>query len=183
MKICVDPGHGMSNRSPNVFDTGCTHTENGFLFREADIVLKYGLTLKDILRARDIDVFMTRDDNTDQAPVGRRAQNAKNAGCDKFVSIHVNDVEDDSAHGLEVLYNDNADKALAQKMQDALIAATKLHDRHIKHRPNLAVLKFDGPAVLVELGFIANDGDRAVFLNPQMREKICVTIADVITAS
>ncbi|WP_082649989.1 N-acetylmuramoyl-L-alanine amidase [Bradyrhizobium lablabi] len=77
MKICVDPGHGMSNRRPGVFDSGCTHTENGFLFRESDIVLKYGLTLKDVLRARGNDVFMTRDDGTDHAPVGERARNAK----------------------------------------------------------------------------------------------------------
>jgi N-acetylmuramoyl-L-alanine amidase len=42
MKICVDPGHGMSNRAPGVFDPGATHTENGFQFREADIALSYG---------------------------------------------------------------------------------------------------------------------------------------------
>ncbi len=45
-KVCVDPGHGMSNRSKNVFDPGAVHVENGFTFREADIALKYGLILK-----------------------------------------------------------------------------------------------------------------------------------------
>src|SRR3954447_11402084 len=108
MKVCVDPGHGMSNRKANVFDSGCTHTEDGFLFREADIVLKYGLSLKDVLRARGIDVFMTRDDNTDQAPVGMRASNAKNAGCDRYVSIHVNDADSDDANGFEVLFGKSA---------------------------------------------------------------------------
>jgi hypothetical protein len=29
MKVCVDPGHGMSNSTPDVFDSGATHTENG----------------------------------------------------------------------------------------------------------------------------------------------------------
>jgi N-acetylmuramoyl-L-alanine amidase len=182
MKICVDPGHGMSNRSAGVFDPGCTHTEGGFQFREADIVLKYGLTLKDVLRARQIDVFMTRDDDTDHAPVDKRAKNAKDARCDKYVSIHVNDVEDESAHGLEVLFNDDGDKALAKKMQSALIKATGLRDRGVKQRPDLAVLKFRGPAVLIELGFIANDRDREVFLNPMIREKVCAAVADVLTA-
>jgi N-acetylmuramoyl-L-alanine amidase len=87
MKICIDPGHGMSNRSPGVFDPGCTHRENGTLFQEADIVLKYGLSLKDVLRARGIDVFMIRDDSSDPAPVGLRARSAKSAGCDKYVSF------------------------------------------------------------------------------------------------
>ena len=178
MKICVDPGHGMSNRKPGVFDPGCTHDEDGFQFREADIVLKYGLTLKDVLRARGVEVFMTRDDDTDHAPVGERAGNAKNAGCDKYVSIHVNDADSDQANGFEVLYGDPKNQALAQKMQTAILKVMKLKDRKIKLRTDLAVLKFRGPAVLVELGFIAFDNDRDTILNPQIREQVCITIAD-----
>jgi N-acetylmuramoyl-L-alanine amidase len=180
VKICVDPGHGMSNRTTGVFDPGCTHTEGGFQFREADIVLKYGLTLKDVLRARGIDVFMTRDDDTDHAPVGKRAINAKAAGCDKLVSIHVNDFDDDTVNGFEVLFGDNRHKPLAQKMQTAGLAAMKLKDRGIKLRTDLAVLKFRGPALLIELGFIAFDKDRDTMLNPQIREKLCAAIADVV---
>lgn len=183
MKVCVDPGHGMSNRQHGIFDPGCTHTENGFLFREADIVLKYGLTLKDVLRARGIEMFMTRDDDTDHAPVGQRAGNAKNAGCDRFVSIHVNDFEDDAANGFEVLYGAPAHEALARKMQTKLLAINGLKDRKIKLRTDLAVLKFKGPALLIELGFISFDKDRETMLNPQIREKIAVAIADVLQAS
>lgn len=182
MKVCIDPGHGMSNRTAGVFDPGCTHTENGFPFREADIVLKYGLTLKDILRARAIEVFMTRDDSTDPAPVGKRATNAKNAGCDKLVSIHVNDFDDDSANGFEVLFGKSKDEALALKMHTALLKVNKLKDRKIKLRTDLAVLRFPGPALLIELGFIAFDKDRDTMLNPQIRESICVAIADVLQA-
>ena len=182
MKICVDPGHGMSNRRPGVFDSGCTHTENGFLFRESDIVLKYGLTLKDVLRARGNDVFMTRDDGTDHAPVGERARNAKNASCERFVSIHVNDADSDDANGFEVLYGAPKHKQLAQKMQDALLKVMNLKDRKIKERTDLAVLKFKGPAVLIELGFIAHDKDRDTMLNPQVREDVCQAIANVILA-
>jgi N-acetylmuramoyl-L-alanine amidase len=183
MKICIDPGHGMSNRSPGVFDPGCTHTEGTILFRESDIVLKYGLTLKDILRARGLEVFMSRDDDTDPTPVERRAKNAKDAGCEKFVSIHVNAAEVEQANGLEVLYNDTsapANKVLADKMQKALIKVTKLKDRGAKLRTDLAVLKFKGPAVLVELGFIANDKDRETFLDPLIREQVCTAIADTL---
>lgn len=77
----------MSNRQLGVFDPGATHVENGFLFREADIALRYGLALKDVFRANGIEVFMTRDDATDHAPVGQRAAMARNAGCDVFVSL------------------------------------------------------------------------------------------------
>ena len=183
MKICVDPGHGMSNRTSGVFDSGCTHTENGFLFRESDIVLKYGLTLKDVLRARGNDVFMTRDDSTDHAPVGKRASNAENAGCERLVSIHVNDFDSDEANGFEVLYGATKHEALAQKMQTGLLKVLKLKDRKIKLRTDLAVLKFKKPAVLIELGFIAFDKDRDTMLNPQVREAACAVMADIILAS
>ena len=37
MKVCIDPGHGMSNRQTGIFDPGATHFENGFTFQEAAI--------------------------------------------------------------------------------------------------------------------------------------------------
>jgi N-acetylmuramoyl-L-alanine amidase len=179
MKFCVDPGHGMSNRQMGIFDSGAVHVENGFLFREADIALRYGLALKDTFRARGIDVFMTRDDDSDHAPVGKRAAMAKTAGCQALISLHLNDVDDDTANGIEVLFRDESDKALAQKLQTALVKVTKLRDRRIKQRTDLAVLKFAGVAVLVELGFIGNDGDRARLLDAQVREAVVQSIAAV----
>ena len=180
MKICIDPGHGMSNRMKNVYDPGAIHPENGFMFQEAAITLRYGLTLKDVFRSKGVNVFMTRDDETDHTPVGSRAGMAKDAQCDAFISLHLNDFDDDSANGLEVLYRDDADKPLAQKLQDALIRVTQMKDRKIKQRTDLAVLKFSGTAVLIELGFIANDGDREKLLNAQMRDAITQEIASVV---
>lgn len=182
MKVCIDPGHGMSNRQTGIFDPGAVHVENGFMFREADITLRYALTLKDVFRAQKVEVFMTRDDQSDHTPVKSRAAMAKAAGCDLFLSLHLNDFDDDSANGLEVLFRDNQDKALAQKLQDALIKVTKMRDRQIKQRTDLAVLKFAGTAVLIELGFIANDKDREKLLNAQMRESITQTVAQVVIA-
>lgn len=177
MKVCIDPGHGMSNRQTGIFDPGATHVENGFLFREADIALRYGLALKDVFRALQVDVFMTRDDATDHAPVGARATMAKDAGCEVFISLHLNDFDDDTANGVEVLYRDADDQVLAQKLQEALVKTTRMKDRKIKQRADLAVLKFTGVAVLIELGFIANDGDRSKLINAQMRDAITRAIA------
>lgn len=179
MKVCIDPGHGMSNRQTGIFDPGATHVENGFLFREADIALRYGLALKDTFRDDGVEVFMTRDDGTDHAPVGKRAAMARNAGCDVFISLHLNDFDDDAANGIEVLYRDDADRALAQKLQAALVAVTGFRDRKIQQRTDLAVLKFEGTAVLIELGFIANDGNRKSLLDAQMRDAITKRIAAV----
>ncbi|WP_137940121.1 N-acetylmuramoyl-L-alanine amidase [Chitinivorax sp. B] len=178
MKIAIDPGHGMSNRQSGVYDPGATHRENGFTYQEADIVLRYGLMLRDVIRACGHEVFMTRDDANDHMPVSKRAVSAKAAGCQTLVSLHMNDAEVDTAHGLEVLYRD--DKSLAEKLQAELVEVTRLRDRGAKARPDLAVLKFNGQAVLVELGFIANDNDRNTLLDTAMREKVCHAIANVL---
>lgn len=183
IKICIDPGHGMSNRSMGVFDPGAVHVEGSTRFEEATIALKYALTLKDEFRARGTDIFMTRDDAEDHAPVGQRAANAKNAGCGMLISLHLNDFDDDAANGFEVLFGASANKALAQRMQSAILAIIRMKDRGVKQRTDLAVLKFAGPAVLIELGFIANDRDRETLLNPQIRAAICKAIADVALAA
>jgi N-acetylmuramoyl-L-alanine amidase len=177
MKVCIDPGHGMSNRSSNVYDPGATHTEGTARHEEASIALKYGLTLKDAFRAKGVPVFMTRDDATDPTPVGARAGRAEAADCKAFISLHLNDFDDDSANGTETLYRDDGDKALAARIQTEMIAITGLRDRGLKQRMDLAVLKFDGTAILIELGFIANDADRAMLLDTSIRDQLCSSIA------
>lgn len=179
-KIAIDPGHGMSNRRWGVYDPGAVHEEAGIRYEEAAIALKYGLTLRGSFRARGQKVFMTRDDAEDHTPVGRRANFAEEAGCDVFISLHLNDFEDDRVNGLEVLYRDEEDEVLAQRLLDALCDLTGLKARGVKQRPDLAVLKFAGPAVLIELGFIANDHDRDILLNPAKREAICERIAEEV---
>lgn len=180
MKICVDAGHGMSNKKTGVFDPGAVHTENGFQFQEAVIALHYALTLRKAFNDAGIPVFMTRDDQEDHAPVSKRASNAKAAGCDIFISLHLNDFDSDVANGLETLFNDIADKHFAQKIQQALLDTLLLKDRKIKQRTDLAVLKFNGSAVLIELGFIANDKDRQTLLDPLKRSEACNAIVAAV---
>jgi N-acetylmuramoyl-L-alanine amidase len=180
--ICVDPGHGMSNVKPGVFDPGAVWPENGFTHKESHIVLLYGLALRDALRASGHEVFMTRDDDEDHAPVGERAGNAERAGCSLLISIHVNSHTGTSAHGVETLYRDDDDKPFAEALNAATVQATGLRDRGVKQRTNLAVLRFKGRAALIELGFLSNDGDRKAFLNPAVRHAVVKNVAGAVTA-
>jgi N-acetylmuramoyl-L-alanine amidase len=125
---------------------------------------------------------MTRQNATDDAPVSKRAGRAEHAGCTLFVSLHLNDSESEAAKGLEVLYRDDQHEPLAKTMHDELIRTTGFQPRGAKKRRDLAVLKFHGPAILIELGFISNDGDRTELLKPQVRDKVCRKIADVLRA-
>lgn len=180
LKIAVDPGHGPGNHRRGVYDPGAVCEKSGTCFEEAAIVLDYALALQDALRASGHEVFRTRDAAGVDAPVRRRAAIARQAGCGMFISLHLNAHTDNSANGLEVLYGNDSFAPLAQRLQDALVKVTGLRDRMIKLRTDLAVLRFDGPAVLIELGFISHDADRNVLLDPAKRQEICETIANEV---
>ena len=186
MLICVDPGHGMGNRRPNVFDPGAVWDEAGVRFEEAAIALQYGLALRDALRAAGHEVFMTRDDAQDPCPVGQRARNAERVGAKLLISLHLNSAANpdgsinDSAHGVETLFRDEPDRALAVALNTAVVQATGLRDRGAIKRDGLAVLAFNGPAALIELGFIPNDRDRDTLLTPAVRHNVCKALTQAI---
>jgi N-acetylmuramoyl-L-alanine amidase len=168
MKIWIDPGHGMANRSPGVFDPGAVSGK----LTEADIVLQVALVGRQILTAAGHAVGLTRDDNSDPSPVGTRDDRAKAWGANLFISLHMNASDNPSATGTETFYRDAADKKLAEMVQSSALSAFYLRDRQLKtesasQHSRLAVLDFPGPACLVELGFISNATDVAAIMRPQ----------------
>lgn len=177
MRIAIDAGHGMSNRTPGVFDPGAT--AGGIL--EADVALAYALALRAALELAGIATWLVRDSNDAPTPVGQRAARAAQAGCTAFVSLHLNAADSAAAHGIEVLYRFPKDLLLARALQARLVAATGFADRGAKVREDLAVLRFAaGPAALIELGFITNVTERAKMLAPAAQARIVAAIAAVI---
>lgn len=172
IKVAIDPGHGMGNRTRGVFDPGAQEGD----LREADVALSWGLELRAALEAVKVPTWMTREDNSSECPLETRASRAMLAGCTHFVAVHVNDADDPAANGLEVCYNDDAD--LARVALAAVGASMKdMRSRGAKQRTDLRVLKFDGRAVLVEVGFIGSAKDRAVFLDAGVRRSACGALA------
>ena len=171
MKLAIDPGHGMSNKRDNVFDPGAVSAG----VRECDIALEWALTGKYVLPQYGINHFLTRDDNLDEVPVGRRDDMAAAAHCTHFLSLHCN-AADGKATGVEVYYRDSSDRAFAQLVLDSLVEATGLKSRGLKRESEsqhsrLAVLDFGPPACLAEIGFLDNPHDRSVIRDREVRLK------------
>jgi N-acetylmuramoyl-L-alanine amidase len=171
MNLAIDPGHGMSNKRDNVFDPGAVSAG----VRECDIALEWALTGKYVLPQYGINHFLTRDDNLDEVPVGRRDDMAVAAHCTHFLSIHCN-AADGKATGVEVYYRDISDRAFAQLVLDSLVEATGLKSRGLKRESDsqhsrLAVLDFGPPACLAEIGFLDNPHDRSVIRDREVRLK------------
>lgn len=151
--VCLDPGHGMGNKKPGVFDTGCVRGSH----QESELAWRWMLAIRAELSKRGVAVISTRDLYDEPCGLNSRAAFAKANAATHFLSIHVNDA-DARATGTETLIAAPHSKPFAQGVHNALIAGLGLRDRGIKFRDDLAVLKTGSiPSALIELGFIESD--------------------------
>ena len=179
--VIIDPGHGMSNRKPRVYDPGaCSggHTEAG-------IVMDWANELREIILACGHKVVRTRVDEKDPCPVSRRDDIAASYGGDVMISLHCN-AANGKASGAETFYRGAADREMAKKLTDAVCGVLGIPNRGPKtekdsQHASLAVMEFE-QCWLIELGFIDNSEDRAKLLDPALRRKTCEELAKVILA-
>lgn len=172
LRVCIDPGHGHSNSRWGVFDPGAVSAG----VREADIVLSVGHLLRDECARRGWPSMMTRESNEQASQLRYRVSSARAFDADVIVSIHCNAAATAQAHGTETLYL--ASQWVAAAVQRRLVAALGLRDRGVKQRDDLAILRYERPAILVELGFITNPTERAMLLDPAVQRSAAVAIAD-----
>jgi len=181
MTICLDPGHGMANRTPGVHDSGaCAGSVT-----EAEIAMDWANELRRILLARNAKVIRTRIDALDPAPVAKRAATAKQYGCEIMISIHCN-AADGTAQGTETFYRGSKNQAMATALNTALVKVLGTRNRGIKtesesQHSRLAVMAFQ-PCYLIELGFLDHAADRAKLLDSTLRTQACEALAGVLLA-
>ena len=173
-KVVIDPGHGGK-------DPGAT----GGGVREKAVVLNVAKKIAAYLEARGCTVMLTRETDV-FVELSDRARMANAAKADLFVSIHCNSAPNSSANGMEVYVHTSrgADSTrAAHAIYDRLLPASGLNGRGIKAN-NYAVLRETKmPAVLVELAFISNDGDRAKLVSEEWLERAAKAIAEGIKAA
>lgn len=175
MIVCVDSGHGLSNREPGVYDPGACNGQH----QEASLALLYGKALARELQARGATAVLTRENDAQPCPLNARVGIARAARADLLLSIHLNSSADALATGTETLFLRT--DGVARRVQGALVRTLGLRDRGVKLRDDLAVLKYEKPAILVELGFISNTAtDLPVLLRPDTPARVAVAIAEAL---
>lgn len=104
---------------------------------------------------------------------------------DIFISIHANAASSD-AYGTETYYykdkesNEKESYILAEKIQEQMVALTKMKNRGVKHGNFHVIRETEVPAVLLELGFITNDEDREKLMTDEYRELFAKAITQGI---
>lgn len=156
--VCVDAGHGGSDPGASGLDR-----------TEKDDTLAAAQALKKALEARNIYVVMTRD-NDSTLTLDERVSRAEKEHADYFISLHRNVAE--VGNGVEIWVAEQcstASLALADGIHSGLIDAGVQNDRGVRRGSQSGsgdyyVLSHTSmPAVLVELGFMQDEGDNALF--------------------
>ena len=152
--IVIDAGHGG-------YDAGAV---SGSRYEKNDN-LRMALAVGERLKRCGINVIYTR--TTDEfIPLLERSRISNAQNVDLFASFHRNSATNSSANGVETLvYNSASAKSVqaAEALQQALVNLGVQSDRGVK-RANLSVLReTNAPALLLELGFISNAQDNALF--------------------
>ncbi|MDO7905234.1 N-acetylmuramoyl-L-alanine amidase family protein [Paenibacillus sp. JX-17] len=169
--LVLDAGHGFK-------DVGTT----GILGNhEKDFNLSVTLKVADLLKSETgIDLVLTRSDDT-YPTLAQRAQLANDLHADAFISIHANSVLDKpDASGTETYYYNSNGKELATIMHKHLLQATGFKDRKVKTERYQVLRQSNGPATLLEVGFLSNLQEDMIMLTDDFQQRVAQGIVDGI---
>lgn len=126
-------------------------------------------------KAHGVEVFYF---SKKSSPYAERIANFENSFGEKY-GENTDDIAQISG---ELAYKKNQENSivLAQDIVDNIASAINLKNGGI-HGANFAVLRgFNGPGVLIEVGFVSNAGDRKIITDPDSQKRMAIEIANSI---
>jgi N-acetylmuramoyl-L-alanine amidase len=172
-KIVIDPGHGGN-------DSGATYKGR----REKDDVLRLGLEVGKLLQRNGEDVYYTRVSDTYNTPL-EKAEMGNKVNADFFLSLHRNSTNTaNSANGAGATVYEIS--GLREEMANELLKGLEkigYPNRGILSRPDATILRrTEMPTVVLDVGFIDNEGDNAIFDEKfyQLAREIALAILTVL---
>ncbi len=164
--IVIDPGHGGS-------DHGAIRNN----VSEKDINLDVSKRVAAILKKAGYSVCLTRQ-NDIFVSLEDRVAIAEKVKPDVFVSVHVNSSVKPEIDGIETHYYHQESYNLAQTVHSSLASAIKSTNRGLFQSKFYVINHTTMPAILVEIGFISNDAERAQLVSPARKEATAKAIAE-----
>lgn len=178
--VAIDIGHGGN-------DPGKVGVDGSL---EKDINLQIAKRLKAYLESSDVEVVMTRDDDTGlynasdsnkkMADMRKRCEIINEATPDLVISIHQNSYHQEAISGGQVFYYKSSEKGkqlaeIIQKRFDYVLGennrrAAKANDNYY------LLLHVKQPIVIVECGFLSNWNESAKLNSEEYQDKLAWTI-------
>ena len=172
---------------------------------EKDINRQIGSKVAYLLEKQGYEVVLTREEDV-TVSLGERTSFANQKQADILFSLHANSGPA-STMGVETFYFDPAllknelesidsktkafiiktvsqwhlmSKELAKDVQSSVIQNTYATDRRIKKGVIRVLLGFQGPAALIEVGYLSNDHERALLCSESYKERVAEGIYEGI---
>lgn len=178
--VVIDAGHGG-------FDSGKVGVDGTL---EKDINLMIAKKLEQLLIAADVNVIMTRNDDTglyEESSNNKKRQDMKNRAAlmnqskpDCVVSIHQNSYPKESIDGAQVFYYTRSEKGklLAALIQDSLITRVDPTNHRVeKSNDSYYLLKnVSSPIVIIECGFLSNWAESKKLVDDTYQQKLAWAI-------
>lgn len=172
---------------------------------EKEINRQIGLKVAHLLQKQGYEVILTRPEDVTRS-LGERTSYANQKQADIFFSLHANSGSA-ATTGVETFYFDPAllknesehidpttkalmikiasqwhamSKKLAEDVQGAVLQRTHATDRRIKRGVIQVLLGFQGPAALIEVGYLTNPRERALLCSEAYQNKVAEGIYEGI---
>ena len=169
-RVVIDPGHG----GP---DPGAIGIRG---IRESEIVLDISLQVARLLKAKGVQVTMTRTAEVD-VDLPPRVSIANRVGANAFVSIHANAISmaRPNVNGIETFfYSDRRSARLAAHLQQQMLNVSPgSPNRGVKRGRFFVIRRTTMPAALVEMGFVTGNIDSPRLANSAHRQRLALAIA------
>ncbi|MCI8589404.1 MAG: N-acetylmuramoyl-L-alanine amidase [Clostridiales bacterium] len=180
--IVIDPGHGGE-------DGGAVGV-NGALEKELNLAIAENVA--HMLKYSGFHVILTREEDimlTDgkpgkkkQADLRERLRIAQQSEQNILVSIHMNKFPDQRVHGLQVYYSKNQpfSEELAKTVQQTVTDTIENDNRRpVKEATSSIYILHNAkiPAILIECGFLSNQGDLARLQDENYQKQLSCAIS------
>ena len=165
-KVVIDAGHGGT-------DCGAIRED----INEKDITIDVARQVRDMLVKKGYMVQMTRDSD-DYVSLEDRVAISESFNPEIFISIHVNSSTGTEANGIETHYYHQDSLFLAQTVHAALASEIKAKNRGLFKSKFYVINHTTVPAILIEIGFLSNEEERAQLIKAERRKKTAKAIVE-----
>jgi N-acetylmuramoyl-L-alanine amidase len=164
-KVVVDAGHG-----------GKDHGAIRDGVKEKDLNLAVATYLADALRAKGMQVVMTRTGDS-FVPLPEISGFANRNNPDLFVSVHHNASTNTAIAGLETYYYHARSIPLAKKVHGQVASQLDAPDRGVRQAKFYVINHTTAPAILVEVGYVSNPSELQRLQQTERQKKVAEAIA------